>query len=179
MNVRLRWIHSVFIGCLGIVSSLPLAATTAEVRTPPPPPTPRINGPTIFGDANDIHPTDKKPVGERLALAARALAYGEQIEYSGPLFESFQIDGQRAVLKFSHATGGLVAQGSELKGFTIAGADKVFQPARAKIMGDTVEVSADGVSAPTAVRYAWANVPEDNLWNQAGLPASPFATDSN
>jgi sialate O-acetylesterase len=131
------------------------------------------------GDANDIHPTDKKPVGERLALAARALAYGEQIEYSGPLFESFQIDGQRAVLKFSHAADGLVAQGGELKGFTIAGADKVFQPARAVIVGDTVEVSTDGVSAPTAVRYAWANVPEGNLYNRAGLPASPFATDSN
>lgn len=131
------------------------------------------------GDANDIHPTDKKPVGERLALAARALAYGEQIEYSGPLFESFQIDRHRAVLKFNHAADGLVAQGGELKGFTIAGADKVFHPARATIIGDTVEVFADAVSAPTAVRYAWTNVPEGNLYNRAGLPASPFATNSD
>lgn len=131
------------------------------------------------GDANDIHPTDKKPVGERLALAARALAYGEKLEYSGPRFESLHIDGRRAVLKFSHLGGGLVAPGGELKGFTIAGADKAFHPARATIAGDTVEVSAAGVSAPTAVRYAWASVPEGNLYNQAGLPASPFATDSH
>ncbi len=128
------------------------------------------------GDANDIHPTDKKPVGERLALAARAIAYGERLEYSGPLFESLQIEGQRAVLKFSHIGGGLVAKEGELKGFTIAGPDKVFHPARAVIVGDTVEVSADEVLAPTAVRYAWANVPEGNLFNRAGLPASPFAT---
>jgi len=130
------------------------------------------------GDANDIHPTDKKPVGERLALAARSLAYGEKIEYSGPLFESLQIAGSRAVLKFSHLGGGLVAKEGELKGFTVAGADKIFHPARAVIVGDTVEVSADEVPAPTAIRYAWANVPEGNLFNRAGLPASPFATDS-
>jgi sialate O-acetylesterase len=130
------------------------------------------------GNANDIHPTDKKPVGERLALAARALAYGEKIEYSGPLFESLQIDGQRAVLRFSHVGGGLVANGGELKGFTLAGADKVFHAARATIVGDTVEVTADGVSTPSAVRYGWANVAEGNLFNRAGLPASPFATDS-
>lgn len=130
------------------------------------------------GDANDIHPINKKPVGERLALAARALAYGEKIEYSGPLFDALQIDGKRAVLTFRHVGGGLVAKDGELKGFTIAGADKVFHSARAKIVGDTVEVVADAVSAPTAVRYAWANVPEGNLFNRADLPASPFATDS-
>lgn len=130
------------------------------------------------GDANDIHPTDKKPVGERLALAARAITYGEKIEYSGPMFESLQIAGQRAVLKFAHVGGGLVAKEGELKGFTVAGADKVFHPARAAITGDTIEVVSDAVPAPTAVRYAWANVPEGNLFNRAGLPASPFATDS-
>jgi sialate O-acetylesterase len=141
------------------------------------------------GDADDIHPTDKKPVGERLALAARALAYGESIEYSGPLFESLRIQGSRAVLGFSHVGGGLVASpvGGRvpapadqipLVGFTLAGADGVFHPARATIVGDTVEVVADAVSAPTAVRYAWANVPEGNLFNRDGLPASPFATDS-
>lgn len=130
------------------------------------------------GDANDIHPTDKKPVGERLALAARAITYGESLEYSGPLYTSLQVIGPRAVLKFAHLGGGLVAKDGELKGFTIAGADKVFRPARATIVGDTVEVTADGVAAPIAVRYAWANVPEGNLFNRAGLPASPFATDS-
>jgi sialate O-acetylesterase len=128
------------------------------------------------GDANDIHPPAKKPVGERLALAARALAYGETLEYSGPLFESLRTDGRRAILKFSHADSGLVARGGELKGFTVCGADGVFQPARARIVGDTVEVSADTVPAPTAVRYAWANAPEGNLFNGAGLPASPFSS---
>lgn len=130
------------------------------------------------GDADDIHPSDKKPVGERLALAARALAYGEKIEYSGPLFESLHITGQRAVLKFSHIGGGLVAKEGGLKGFTIAGRDEVFHPARATIVGDAVEVTADEVPAPTAVRYGWANAAEGNLFNHAGLPASPFATDS-
>jgi len=133
---------------------------------------------TDVGDADDIHPADKKPVGERLALAARALAYGEKIEYSGPLFASVRFDGARAVLAFTHVGGGLVAKDGELKGFTIAGADHRFHPARATIVGDTVEVAAADVSAPTAVRYGWANVPEGNLFNRAGLPASPFATDS-
>jgi sialate O-acetylesterase len=131
------------------------------------------------GDANDIHPADKKPVGERLALAAQALAYGEKIEYSGPLFASVRVAGDRAVLTFTHLGGGLVAKGGELKGFMIAGADQVFHTARATIVGDTVEVTADGVPAPTTVRYAWANVPEGNLFNRVDLPASPFATDSN
>lgn len=130
------------------------------------------------GDANDIHPVDKKPVGERLALAARAVAYGEKIEYSGPLFESLSIEGSHAMLKFSHVGSGLVAPGGELKGFTIAGADRKFYPAKAKIVRGLVEVSAADVPAPVAVRYAWANVPEGNLFNRAGLPASPFATDS-
>ncbi len=130
------------------------------------------------GDANDIHPADKKPVGERLALAARALAYGEQLEYSGPLYQSFEAKGDHAVLSFSHLGSGLVAKDGPLIGFTIAGADGVFHPAKATIVGDTIEVTSDEVSAPTAVRYAWANVPEGNLFNEAGLPASPFATDS-
>lgn len=130
------------------------------------------------GDANDIHPADKRPVGERLALAARALAYGEKIEYSGPLFQAVRIDGNRAILDFSHVGGGLVAKGGDLKGFTVCGADRVFHPAHATIIGASVEVSAPEVAAPTAVRYAWANVPEGNLFNDAGLPASPFSSDS-
>lgn len=130
------------------------------------------------GDANDIHPANKKPVGERLALAARAIAYGESLEHSGPLFDSVQITGPRTVLKFTHVGGGLVAKDGELKGFTIAGADKVFHPARATIVGDTIEVSSDAVTAPKVVRYGWADVAEGNLFNRAGLPASPFATDS-
>jgi sialate O-acetylesterase len=129
------------------------------------------------GDATDIHPAHKQPVGARLALAARALAYGEKIEYSGPVFDSAQIIKQRAVLRFTHLGGGLVARDGALTGFTLAGADKVFHPARAMIEGETVVVSADAVAQPVAVRYGWANVPEGNLFNAVGLPASPFRTD--
>ncbi len=132
---------------------------------------------TDVGDANDIHPTRKEPVGQRLAFAARALAYGEKIEYSGPVFESVRFDGPRALVTFSHIGGGLVAKDGELKGFTIASADGKFAPASALIEGSTVVVTADGVTKPTAVRYGWANVPDVNLFNEAGLPASPFRSD--
>jgi sialate O-acetylesterase len=129
------------------------------------------------GDANDIHPAHKQPVGARLALAARALAYGEKVEYSGPTFDSLQITGSRAALRFTRLGGGLVVTDGALIGFTIAGADKVFHPASAVIEGDTVVVSAPDVPQPVAVRYGWANVPSGNLFNAAGLPASPFRTD--
>jgi sialate O-acetylesterase len=129
------------------------------------------------GDPTNIHPAHKQPVGARLALAARALAYGEKTEYSGPAFATMQVAGTRAVLQFTHVGGGLVAPGGTLNGFTIAGADKVFHPASAEIQGDTVVVSADAVAQPVAVRYGWANVPEGNLFNTAGLPASLFRTD--
>jgi sialate O-acetylesterase len=129
------------------------------------------------GDANDIHPAHKQPVGARLALAARALAHGEKLEYSGPVFESMKIKGTNAILYFTHPGGGLVAKDGPLKGFTIAGADKVFHQAQAEIRGQTVVVSSEVVPQPVAVRYGWARVPEGNLYNRAGLPASPFRTD--
>jgi len=129
------------------------------------------------GDADDIHPTNKGPVGARLALAARALAYAERLEYSGPVYDKAEFFGPRAVLHFTHLGGGLVAPGGKLAGFTIAGADGVFQPATAEIVGDTVVVTAHGVAQPKAVRYGWANVASGNLFNRAGLPASPFRTD--
>ncbi len=129
------------------------------------------------GDANDIHPTHKQPVGARLALAARALAYGERVEYAGPLFESVTIKGPAAILRFTHLGGGLVAKGGALDGFTIAGADNTFHPATAKIRGATVVVTSRAVPKPVAVRYGWANVAAGNLFNKAGLPASPFRTD--
>jgi sialate O-acetylesterase len=132
---------------------------------------------TDVGDANDIHPKQKEPVGGRLALAARALAYGEKIEYSGPLFDSLKVDGNKAVLKFKHGAG-LAAKDGPLKGFTIAGEDKKYVPAKAEIAGDTVVVTADSVTKPIGVRYGWANFPEVNLYNGAGLPASPFRTDA-
>ena len=132
---------------------------------------------TDVGNATDIHPTQKEPVGQRLALAARALAYGEKIEYSGPLYDSMTTKGEEIAIKFNHIGSGLVAKDGELKGFTIAGEDKKFVPAQAKIQGSAVIVSAEGVAAPKAVRYGWANVPDVNLFNQEGLPASPFRTD--
>lgn len=134
---------------------------------------------TDCGDAHDIHPPHKQPVGARLALAARALAYGEPAEYSGPLFKSMKISGNKVILGFGHMGGGLVAKGGPLRGFTIAGRDDVFHPAQAEIHDHTVVVSSRRVARPTAVRYGWANVPDGNLFNRAGLPASPFRTDVN
>jgi sialate O-acetylesterase len=132
---------------------------------------------TDVGNANDIHPTQKEPVGQRLALAARALTYGEKIEYSGPLYDSMKAKGAKITLSFKHVGGGLVAKDGELKGFTIAGPDKNFVPAKAEIQGSNIVVSAEGVTNPKAVRYGWANVPDVNLFNKEGLPASPFRTD--
>jgi len=130
-----------------------------------------------IGDAADIHPKQKQPIGVRLALAARALTYGETIEYSGPTYDSIRVKGNATTLTFKHLGGGLVARDGELRGFTIAGVDGKYAPAKAAIVGDTIVVSSESVSAPVAVRYGWANVPDVNLWNKAGLPASPFQTD--
>jgi sialate O-acetylesterase len=132
---------------------------------------------TDVGEENDIHPKKKKPVGDRLALAARALAYGEKIEYSGPIFKAMKVEGGKVILSFDHLGGGLVAKGDKLTGFTIAGEDRKFVNADAAIEGDTVVVSSPEVSRPAAVRFGWANFPLGNLWNRAGLPASPFRTD--
>lgn len=134
---------------------------------------------TDCGDANDIHPTHKQPVGARLALAARALSYGENIEYSGPLYESMKIKRHRALVSFTHLGGGLMAKGGELKGFEISGDGEQFVEAQASIEGDCVAVEAEGVAAPVAVRYGWSNVPDVNLYNAEGLPASPFRTNVN
>jgi sialate O-acetylesterase len=132
---------------------------------------------TDYGDAGNIHPKHKEPVGVRLALAARAIAYGEKIEYSGPVYQSMKINGDKAILNFTHVGSGLEAKGGELKGFTIAGGDKKFVDAKARIDGDTVVVSSEGVAHPVAVRYGWANVPDVNLFNKEGLPATPFRSD--
>lgn len=132
---------------------------------------------TDYGDARDIHPKQKEPVGHRLSLAARALAYGEKLEYSGPLYQEMRANGDKAWISFSHLGGGLVAKDGDLKGFTIAGSDGKFVVAKAEIKGDKVVVSAEGVPDPQAVRYGWENVPDVNLFNKDGLPASPFRTD--
>jgi len=132
---------------------------------------------TDVGEEKDIHPKQKQPVGERLALAARAIAYGEKIEYSGPVYSGLKIEGSRAVLSFTHVGGGLVAKGEKLVGFAIAGADQKFVPADAEIKGDKIIVSSSLIAQPVAVRFGWENYPMLNLWNKAGLPASPFRTD--
>lgn len=128
------------------------------------------------GDLSNIHPTRKEPVGHRLALAALALAYGEKLEYSGPVYQSMAKSAGKISLKFVHVGTGLVAKGGALTGFTIAGADKVFVPAQAEIRAGEIEVSADSVKNPAAVRYDWGTY-EGNLFNAEGLPASPFRTD--
>ena len=132
---------------------------------------------TDLGDEADIHPPQKGPVGERLARAARALVYGEDVEYSGPLYDKLTVSGEKAILSFTHLGGGLVARDGALKGFTVCGADRKFYNAEAQIDGDTVVVSSPQVAEPVAVRYGWANYPVVNLFNQAELPASPFRTD--
>lgn len=134
---------------------------------------------TDYGNATNIHPRAKAPVGARLALAARALAYGEPLEYSGPAYESVKMDGGHAIVSFTHLGGGLVTAGTGLlKGFAMAGADRVFKPAEVTIEGNTVVVHCPSIVDPKAVRYGWENVPDVNLFNKAGLPASPFRTDN-
>jgi sialate O-acetylesterase len=131
-----------------------------------------------IGEADNIHPKNKQDVGKRLALWALANTYGKKLVYSGPIYKSMKIDGNSIVLSFDHVGGGLVAKGGEeLKGFAVAGVDKKFVWADAKIVGDTVVVSSDQVAEPAAVRYAWADNPVCNLYNKEELPASPFRTD--
>jgi sialate O-acetylesterase len=132
---------------------------------------------TDVGDPVDIHPRKKEPVGARLALAARALAYNEKIVYSGPVYESMKVEGNKAILGFRHVGGGLTARGGKLTGFTICGPDHRFVNADAEIQGDKVIVTSPNVASPVAVRYGWANCPVVNLENKEGLPASPFRTD--
>ena len=134
---------------------------------------------TDCGAATNIHPPRKEPVGQRLALAARAIAYGEPLEYSGPIYDSMTVTGAQVVLRFQHTGTGLVAKDGALQGFTIAGADKQFTNATAQIAGTQVLVSSPAVPEPVAVRYGWSNVPAVNLYNQEGLPAAPFRSDVN
>lgn len=132
-----------------------------------------------IGDAVDIHPKNKQDVGNRLALAARGLFYGEKLVYSGPIYNSMQIEGDKIRIKFLYTGSGLMSKGNqELKGFAIAGPNKKFYWAKAAIDGNAVLVSSENVPNPVAVRYAWAANPICNLYNKEGLPASPFRTDS-
>ena len=132
---------------------------------------------TDVGDEVDIHPKKKEPVGARLALAARAIQYGEKVEFSGPEYHSMSLDGNKVVLTFTHGKGISTSDGGDPKGFTIAGPDRKFYNAQAKIQGGKVVVWCDNVVSPAAVRYGWANYPVVNLQNGIHLLASPFRTD--
>jgi sialate O-acetylesterase len=133
---------------------------------------------TDIGDAKDAHPANKQEVGRRLALIALAKVYGKDVVYSGPMYTSMEVEGSRVRLHFKHVHGGLEAKPEgPLKGFAIAGEDRRFVWADARIEGDAVVVSSDQVARPVAVRYAWAKNPVCNLFNAEGLPAVPFRTD--
>jgi sialate O-acetylesterase len=135
---------------------------------------------TDAGEWNDIHPLDKQTPGHRLALAAQKIAYGDsKVVSSGPLYQTMQVAGNKATLSFASTGGGLVAKGGgPLKGFAVAGPDKKFVWAQARIEGNKVVVWNDQVPNPTVVRYAWADNPEGaNLYNKEGLPASGFTTE--
>lgn len=135
---------------------------------------------TDIGEANDIHPKNKHDVGKRLALAAKKVAYKEDIIYSSPMYESMQVNGNKIVISFKNIGSGLMVKDryGYIKGFAIAGEDKKFYWAKAYLDGDKVIVENESVSKPVAVRYAWANNPEDaNLFSKEGLPVCPFRTD--
>jgi sialate O-acetylesterase len=129
------------------------------------------------GDPDNVHPPDKQTVAARLALAARALAYGENVEYAGPAFRQATPESDAVRVWFDHTANGLVAKGASLQGFEIAGEDGHFVTATARIDGNTVVVSNPQVSAPKCVRYGWSNAPLVNLFNSDGLPASPFTSE--
>jgi hypothetical protein len=146
-----------------------------------------------IGETDEIHPKNKQEVGRRLALIALAKTYGKNIEYSGPIYKNYAVDANSVTIFFDNISGGLVSKDGALNQFTIAGADQKFYPAHAVIMDkddkgkvnddrktgyQAVRVSSPDVNAPAAVRYAWSSNPEGaNLYNAAGLPASPFKTD--
>ncbi len=134
---------------------------------------------TDVGNPNDIHPKNKKDVGKRLALNAMKVAYNSSKIIQSPMYKQVQFTENKAIVTFENFGSSLVEKGSELKGFEIAGEDKKFYYAQAKIEGNTTIVSNSKVNKPVSVRYGWSNAPIDaNLFNQEGLPASPFRTDS-
>jgi sialate O-acetylesterase len=129
------------------------------------------------GEAANLHPPRKEEIGDRLALWALANTYGEKREYSGPLYESMRVEGNSIRLRFRHVGKGLELRGDSPTAFIVAGDDKKFHRAEARVDGDTIVVSSPEVASPVAVRYAWADSPPSTLFNKDGLPASPFRTD--
>jgi sialate O-acetylesterase len=131
-----------------------------------------------LGNPDDIHPTNKQDVGRRLALLAKNRVYGITGDDTGPTFANLTREGAALRIRFSHADSGLIAHDKPAQSLEVAGADKVFHPATAKILRDTLLVSAPGVFEPVAIRYGWQNAPEANLYNGSGLPAVPFRSDN-
>ena len=129
------------------------------------------------GERTNIHPPYKQPVGARLALAARAVAYNEKIEYSGPLYTDYKSIDNTIRISFSHVGKGLDVKGDSIIGFTIAGENKKFLPAKAVVKGDNIILSNPQIAKPVAAGYGWETVPNVNLYNKDGLPAVPFRTD--
>ncbi len=131
-----------------------------------------------LGEADDIHPANKQDVGRRLALLAQHRVYGLTVDDEGPTFASATREGAALRVRFTHAGGGLIAHDKPVQSLEIAGADRRFFPAHGKIERDTLVVAAPEVREPVAVRYAWRNAPEANLYNGAGLPAVPFRSEA-
>jgi len=129
------------------------------------------------GDPRDIHPRNKRPVGSRLARAARAVAYDMDVAFMGPKYKSIRIDGVKVFVEFENTDGGLVVKGDTLTGFALAGEDREFHPAQAEICNGMIVVWSEDVPQPLAVRYAFTDSPECNLYNGEDLPAHPFRTD--
>ena len=130
-----------------------------------------------IGDPKDIHPTNKQEVGRRLALLAKNRVYGLTCDDTGPTFAGAVREGRALRVRFTHASGGLLARDKPPQALELAGADRVFHPADGKIEGETLVATSAKVREPVAVRYAWTNAPEANLYNGAGLPAVPFRSD--
>jgi sialate O-acetylesterase len=131
-----------------------------------------------LGEETDLHPKNKQEIGRRLALCALAKVYGQDLPFSGPLYEKHEIIGGEIHVRFQHAQGGLVSKDNALRGFAVAGGDRKWVKANATVQGDRVVVSSPEIHEPEAVRYGWTNYPDGNLTNTSGLPASPFRTDS-
>ena len=134
-----------------------------------------------IGEAKDIHPRNKQDVGKRLALSALKVTYGVDVVASGPTFKEMQTDGNRVILSFDNVGSGLYLKNKYgyINGFALAGEDKKFYWAKAELAGDKIILVCPDVQQPAAVRYGWADNPDDlNLYNLEGLPAVPFRTDS-
>ncbi len=161
----------------------PVQSTWAELREAQNMTADKLDGVGVasaidIGEAGNIHPKNKQDVGKRLCLAALKIAYGKDIVHAGPKYDSMEIDDHKIIVKFKNVGGGLVAKGGPLKRFAVAGKNQKFYWANAVIEGDTVQVSSPEVRHPVAVRYAWSDNPAGcNLYNKAGLPATPFRTD--